>query len=490
MTMYWNHYYLVFRAARAVFSLLERSLMNEKNPAKKNFKERYLRSFAAYDGFGHYSSWPLEKHFLEIAKNHTVELTTKYSPNTCLLVFSKPLVSGGHTRVAERWIETDSGRRYSIVFTRHDFEDVPPRLRNAVLNSGGDLLYLDKGLDEVLKGLQLREVASRFETVVLFTHMCDVVPLIAFGSETFKRPVGYYNHADHRFWLGVSIADVVGEIREWGAVLSRQYRGVLHQQMIGVPRDSSAIKHGDKVRARHELGLEDGAHVVTCVGRYEKMLPANGVSMLEVVNGILSKDPHCYFLMVGFVESQIEGWSEMAIKHNHRLRCFAAVPYQQLPQFLFAADIVLDSRPQGGITALEDALHCNRPILSCSSKLEWIVASSAHCTDNAEMVGKALCWLRLSSASLWKIALEQADVLEKYAGAECFRKNINSFLERLKGQPHRIREFAGRPTPFLDCDRLSVVRQEKTFYRDFFIKALLLLTSVRLYCKVKGVASP
>ena len=99
--------------------------------------------------------------------------------------------TGGHTRVVERWIEADDKRKYSLVMTRKSPSELPSRLVAAVERSGGRIVELDSETDFIKRGLALRKIAASFETVVLHTHMDDPIPLIAFGSDDFKRPVGF-----------------------------------------------------------------------------------------------------------------------------------------------------------------------------------------------------------------------------------------------------------------------------------------------------------
>ena len=202
---------LTFYIGRFAFAALARSLQHEKNPEKQAYKAKQLLNYAKQEGFGHFSCSALENYYGKIGSMNPVPLAEAL-PETCLIVFTLSYFTGGHTRVAERWIETDTHHRYSVAFTApQNGLEIPERLKNAVAQSGGELLFVN-GENALETGLNLRRIASKFESVVLFTHMGDPTAIIAFASSDFKRPVGFYNHADHRFWLGVSISDIIGEL--------------------------------------------------------------------------------------------------------------------------------------------------------------------------------------------------------------------------------------------------------------------------------------
>lgn len=466
---------ILFSLARSAYSLLSWSALHDENARTKEIKVRRLLAYGTGEGIGHYASFAVEKFYTDIAQSRHVELSSPQA-GTCLLVFTRSWFTGGHTRVAERWIEVDKSRQYSIAFTDAHVDEIPVRLRDAVQSSGGSLIFVYRG-SELESGLELRRLSSRFESVVLFAHMYDVVPLIAFGTSEFKTPVGFYNHADHRFWLGVSIADLVGELRDWGRDLSYKYRGVRSQVMIGVPSESIQVADITKSFARQKLGLERDALIVTCVGRYAKMLPANGVNMLSTVRRLLEWDERLVFLMVGISEDQICGWSEVAHSYLGRLKCFAEVPHNELKFYHLAADIVLDSRPMGGITALADALWCRRPILSCMKSVDWIAGSSACCVNDDDVLAKAKSLLQLSDIERQEIAKEQLKILEKLSGNESFKKKIDEFLGRLLAVKHVVRSFSAHATPYLDADRFYASRKTNRWYVGMIIRMVIFSSS-------------
>ena len=81
------------------------------------------------------------------------------------------------------------------------------------------------------------DATGHADRVVTFADTDDPLPLVAYGTEDFKRPVGLYNHADHDFWLGVGVSDLVADLRRWGERLTREVRGATASYRLTIPLD-------------------------------------------------------------------------------------------------------------------------------------------------------------------------------------------------------------------------------------------------------------
>ena len=52
--------------------------------------------------------------------------------------------------------------------------------------------------------------------------MDDPTAVVAFGIEKFERPVIFYNHSAHLFWIGKSIADIVLDVVKDNEITKKQ----------------------------------------------------------------------------------------------------------------------------------------------------------------------------------------------------------------------------------------------------------------------------
>ncbi|MBR1871015.1 MAG: hypothetical protein IJ802_04240, partial [Kiritimatiellae bacterium] len=344
---------------REWFERLENALREERDEKKRERLALYLLHFANFGGHGYYSSPELEKFYTDTAAKIPMPQDDGFAPGTCLIVMTHCAIDGGHTRVVERWIETDTSRRYSLVLLEDVLPQIPPRLQKAVSKSGGVLFRLKDGASE------LRRVSMQFECVLLFTHMYDPMPLVAYGVNAFPRPVGFYNHADHLFWLGVSIADRTAELRKWGAALSHDCRGVRGQDVVSVPLDAKPLALPDGAEVRRELGIPQDARVVVTAGFAPKYRPNGTVDMVHVLEKILAADARNYVIGIGMTFEEYPAWEALSGRYGNRLKAIGVMPHDLLVRYYAAADLVIDSLPIGGITALADALRAGCPVLSC-----------------------------------------------------------------------------------------------------------------------------
>ena len=62
--------------------------------------------------------------------------------------------------------------------------------------------------------------------IILHIHCEDVIPVLAFADESGLPPVLFLNHADHLFWLGTSVADLVLNLRDAATDITISRRGV------------------------------------------------------------------------------------------------------------------------------------------------------------------------------------------------------------------------------------------------------------------------
>ena len=217
----YDKYYSVIAKAKEKFI----SLLN-KTKYLKSFKEKNdgllsLIEMAVYYNVGIWTSSYIEKFYTDYAQTLDIEnYNVEFKPNSFLHVLTTGNVTGGHTRVVERWISNAPDNQiHSVVFLNPNKDNLSTLKRNTE-EKNGECIYFDKSLSIEQKALKLRELGLKYEYIILHTHMEDVIPTIAFGTSKFTRPVLLYNHASHMFWIGKSIADLVLDIKKEDEVTS------------------------------------------------------------------------------------------------------------------------------------------------------------------------------------------------------------------------------------------------------------------------------
>ncbi len=285
-------------------------------------------------------------------------------PGRVLHVLTQVARIGGHTRMLWRWIEQDRGRVHSVALTRQMAVAVPSALREAVAATGGVIHVLDERRGDLLAwALALRGLAASAELVVLHSNPDDVIPLIALADKPSLPPVLFVNHADHLFWLGAGVSDVVANLRESGAALARERRGIAAERcaMLPIPLPTLA-RTLTPTEAKRRLGLPPDAVVMLTIARPHKYMPFNGQSFVEGLLPVLERHPQAWLIAVG--PEHAGPWQSAEQQTAGRVRALGVCDDTEL--YYQAADIYVDSYPVVSITSLLEAGSYGVPLISRS----------------------------------------------------------------------------------------------------------------------------
>ena len=335
---------------------------------EQNFSERLriaenLISYASTHGLGIYSCPELELPFLELAKTLPMPNKTEYVSNSFLHVMTQAYLVGGHTRVVERWINTSSdNQRHSIILLNQKNISYPITFEKIVRDHKGKLYILYEN-DILSRASKLRDIAMQYEYVILHIHMSDPTAIIAFGINDFTRPVILFNHADHNYWCGSSIVDMLADIRDNDFAFKR--RGIHKRYTVRIPIEPSSIINNypkTKEQSRIELGLPLDKKILLTVGGQHKYQPFADCEFCDLVNNAIShfEDVVCYG--IGPTPG-IGNWD----KYGNKFIALGNVDYgEQYFDYLNACDVYINSIPIGGGTAVLDAIQFRKPVLSFS----------------------------------------------------------------------------------------------------------------------------
>ncbi len=332
----------------------------------------------------------IEQPFLELAEMLPAPEDTAWEKGSVLHVATEVYNSGGHTRCIERWMQLMDQQKHSCYLIKQ-LAAVPELFAQLVKESGGSLHQTDPALSMVKKAEELRAYASHFQYVVLHTHMNDPVALIAFGSEKFKRPVILFNHADHIFWLGASVADYVADLAAYRhREITLRARAITRSGVLNIPIENTPFAAIEQTQARQQLGISPQARVIFASGHPRKFGPVGTPDFADIIQAILQKDPGVYFYIAGPSPRQTL-WKKLPVNHRKQVIFTGRLDYKtEYPLYLSAADLVLDSMPVTGGTAVSDAVKAQKPILAIRHAFlsDFINNSEAGCSDLDELVDK------------------------------------------------------------------------------------------------------
>jgi hypothetical protein len=284
-------------------------------------------------------------------------------PLRWLHVMSIGYAVGGHTTMLRRWIVSDdSDDEHHLALTFMD-KLALPELSEAVEQSGGKVTLLGGDPSLLERARKLRDLAWRnADRVVLHSHMWDVVPTIAFGVAG-GPPVLLVNHADHTFWVGAAITDLVVNLRRAGEELTIRNRGLDRSFLFRIPlaEPSDPLRSGhDRAAIRERLNIHPSAVVFLTIGSAYKYLAVGDLDFVSMAKTLLTRLPEAYLVAVG-PSAQDADWKAA-------LRTFAPrlIPVgEQRPATSYhaAADIYLEGFPFDSHTALLEAAVSGLPVV-------------------------------------------------------------------------------------------------------------------------------
>ena len=313
---------------------------------------------------GRFASRDLERILGEAAcELPGVPATPAADPRRVLHVLTEGYDTGGHTRLAWRWMLQDATRTHGLAVTRH--RPVPRPLLEALAARGAESIEIPgPGASLLQRAARLREIAAGYDVVLLHIHPDDPVPSLAFGGGHPRPPVVFVNHADHCFWLGREVADLVVSHREVGSKLSVERRGVPAERTAILPLplgSSAAAPRADRDQARRALGIEPGQVVLLTVGDAYKFGPVGGAHFLDAAESVVATHPEAVLLAVGPAADDAR-FADAARRTGGRVRALGTL--SGIDHLYAAADVYLESYPCSSATAVREAAAHSTPVVT------------------------------------------------------------------------------------------------------------------------------
>jgi glycosyltransferase involved in cell wall biosynthesis len=266
---------------------------------------------------------------------------------------------GGHTRLVGRWIAAQPDAISDLVLTAPDGPEPPAELVDTVRRAGGRVHRLNGTTLE--RARALRSLASHVDTIVLSVHENDLVPSVALASAPARAPVIVVNHADHVFWVGASLADVLVNLRPAARELAIRRRRVPVERCVDLPLPVEKVQRRTPVgEAKRTLGIHPSQPVLLTVGWRYKFGPLGGKDLVSALEPILA-DSSVHLIAVG-PDIQREPWAAAKDRYGDRVRPVGA--QLDTRPYLEAADIFIDTFPIPSLTAALEAGMLGVPVVS------------------------------------------------------------------------------------------------------------------------------
>ena len=332
--------------------------------------------FAVYNHTGLFSSDKLENYLLDIAEDRELNLKDKFNTNTVLHVMTDCNILGGHTVVVNNWIEfSNKMQKHDVILLDNlNKNTIPSWLVNTVKGRGGKIINLSSEKKYLEKSLKFRELASKYEYVILHVHMYDVLPVLAFGNKEFRRPVLFFNHADHIFNVGVSISDMFLDIRKSGRELTLKRRGVKKSSFLPIPLNKNDIIYKEKIskeKTRKKLGLPIDKIIFLSIGSEHKYKPFGKYNFIKEIKKILKEDKNSICVVIGPSEKS-KYWKKEYYKSKKKIIPLGIVNKQKLKEYIKCCDLYIDSFPINGATTLLEVAVNRVPFITVKTGIRHL----------------------------------------------------------------------------------------------------------------------
>lgn len=349
----------------------------------------YLQIAASHANINHcgfYSCQRLEQMLLDIGKRviaekiYTRKISSSEKVKNVLHVSTHVGHTDGISRLLQRWIQQDSERSHSVALTKQENE-ISTKLRDMVSKSKGNIYVLNKETDRLTTiAERLCECSADVDMVVIHTWEFDVVPTIAFANKKNSPPIIHVNNGDHWFWVGVSISDVVANLRESGMRLSKERRGIEPARNMLLPTILEPLQRTlARPEAKQLLGIDKDCTMLLSIARAAKYRTVGDTSFADAHVQLLKQHKQAVLIVVGPGNSD-EDWSEAISQVDGRIRVYGETKDTAI--FYQSADIYVDSFPFVSITSLLEAGSFGVPLVS-----RYPYASDACATLGADMPG-------------------------------------------------------------------------------------------------------
>jgi hypothetical protein len=266
---------------------------------------------------------------------------------------------GGHSSYFRNLVEFDAESNHYLILTQQECFNLPASVENEFNSEKGNLIKFGNESPIEKAGIIKSVLHEQNVYIFLHTHPYDCVPVLAFSNKK-KAPVILINHADHAFWLGSSIADIVINIREEAAEICKKKRNLTHNIVLPIPikSDGPAVT---RVEAKQKLGIDPNKILAISMGSFYKFVPNETYDFFSTIEEIMNKNPDLLVKIIGVSEN--EDLQKLNFNFHNQIELLGII--ENTNHYKQAADIIIDPMPYGSYTSvLEFCAFGSYPIIT------------------------------------------------------------------------------------------------------------------------------
>lgn len=326
--------------------------------AQKLFEEKlyedcinYIEKTASFGWFnfsGYYKSKSLEllltkiqQKILPIAYHQQKQKKT----NKILHICSEVYTSGGHSKLLYNWIKNDSSKKHTILSIRLSLEEIKD-ISDFYLTDSISVGHISVKSPSKIESINLlnQQPLNDYDVIVLHIHPDETITSIVLSQKDITTPICFINHADHVFWLGTSIADLVLQIRESSISIDEERRDILKERQFFLPIPIETAQNTEDENSNSETNFIK----ILSTGTAYKYNPNEHYNFLKEAYKIVEENSNILFNIVG-----INADSDYAKEYQHeRIFLHGIVSSQRLAEIEETTDIYIEGFPMPSFTAL------------------------------------------------------------------------------------------------------------------------------------------
>lgn len=342
--------------------ILKKYFFKEENIEIKLKLAKYYATYCWQNRVGFFQDLEFEKELGKLSlkyKINTFNVNNNYNEKT-LHIASEVYSSGGHTRVINNWINFE-GENQDLLIINSEKSQIESWLKETLKKIDGKIILLQqKSL--LKKAKELFDIAQNYKRIILHIHPDDIIPILAFSNSKIVEKIYFYNHADHVFWLGLTVNKCVLDLSSEGKKLSFEKRGIINSEILSIPleekQDESRVIDINKI---YELyNLRKNSKIIFSMAteyKYNTILNYNFFEFLKKLSPFLIKND-IYFLVAG-PNLKNKSWKKIYEYSEKRVIPLGVLPKERVKEIWKIVDVYIDSFPINSYTCLLEAISNN-----------------------------------------------------------------------------------------------------------------------------------